>query len=89
MNGFVDIERYNDDCYGDNDIVLIDRENKMALVTDIAVPLTHNLSRTEAENIRKYKHLASEIKNVLKLNSISLYILVISVEGAVAKKLTS
>jgi hypothetical protein len=38
--------------------VLIDRENKTALVMDIAVPLTHNLSSIEAEEIMKYKNLA-------------------------------
>jgi hypothetical protein len=47
--------------------------------------VTHNLPRTEAENIMKYKHLALEIKNIRKLNDISLYLLVISVEGAVTK----
>jgi len=32
-------------------IVLTDRENKTALVIDIAVPLTYNLRKTEAEII--------------------------------------
>ena len=76
-------ERYDDD----SDIVLIDKENKIALVTDIAVSFTHNLSRTEAESIMKYKHLALEIKNIWKLNNISLYLLVISVEGVVTKNI--
>jgi len=35
-----------------SDIVLIDRENK----TDVAVPLPHNLSKTEAEKITKYEN---------------------------------
>jgi hypothetical protein len=35
------------------DTVLIDRENKTVLVTDIAFPLTHNLPKTEAEEITK------------------------------------
>lgn len=75
----MDIEGYDDDCDDDNDIVLINKENKIALVKDIAVPFTHNLSRTEAENIMKYKHLALEIKHIWKLSNISLYLLVISV----------
>lgn len=62
------IERYDDD----NDIVLISRENKIALITDIAVPFTHNLSRTEAEYIMKYKQFALEITNIWKLNNKSL-----------------
>jgi hypothetical protein len=34
-------------------VVLINRENKTALVIDIAVPLPHNLPKTEAENVTK------------------------------------
>jgi hypothetical protein len=37
--------------------VLIDRENKTALVIDTAVPLTHNLPKSEAEKITKYEKL--------------------------------
>ena len=33
------------------DTVLIDRKNQTALVIGVAVPLTHNLSNTEAEEI--------------------------------------
>jgi len=32
-------------------IMLIERQNKRAHVTDVAVPLTHNLAKTEAEKI--------------------------------------
>ena len=32
-------------------IMFIERQNKTALVTDVAVPLTHNLAKTEAEKI--------------------------------------
>jgi hypothetical protein len=46
------------------DVVLIDRENKMALVIDIAVPSTHSLPKTEAEKITKYGNLTLEIKNI-------------------------
>jgi hypothetical protein len=34
----------------------IDRENKTALLTDIAILFTHNLSNIEAEKITKYEH---------------------------------
>jgi hypothetical protein len=47
--------------------VLIDTENKTALVTDSAVPLTHNLPKNEAEKITKYENFALEINNVWKL----------------------
>jgi uncharacterized UPF0160 family protein len=52
-------------------MVLIDIQNKTALVIDRAVPLTHNLSKSEAQNIRKYEYLAVKIENIWKLNNIS------------------
>jgi hypothetical protein len=43
------------------DTVLTDREyRKTAPVMYIAVPLTHNLSKTEADKVTKYENLAAE-----------------------------
>jgi hypothetical protein len=67
------------------DTVLFDRENTTAIVIDIAVPLTHNRPNTEAEKITKYDNLALEIKNVWKLNNVSVHPLVISAEGLVTR----
>jgi hypothetical protein len=64
--------------------VLIDREYKMALVIDIAVPLTHNLPVTEAHKIIKYENLALEIKNIWKLN-VYIHTLVIFGKSVVTK----
>ena len=64
-------------------IVLIDTENKTALVIDTAVPITHNLPKTEGEKITNYEYLALEIKNVWKPNNMSICPLVISLEGVV------
>jgi hypothetical protein len=47
--------------------VLIDRENKTALVIDIADPLTHNLPETEKKKIKKLENLALEIKKYLEV----------------------
>jgi hypothetical protein len=44
------------------DIVLIDTENETALVIDTAVPLTHNLPKTEAEKMTKYETLPWKFK---------------------------
>ena len=33
---------------------------------DIAVPLTHNLPKTETENITKYENMTLEVRNILK-----------------------
>jgi hypothetical protein len=57
----------------------------MALVIDIAVPLTYNLPRTDTEKIMKYENLTLEIKNIWKLNNPSIYPLGISVEGVVTR----
>ena len=54
------------------EIVLNNRQNKTALVIDTAVPLTNNLPRTETEKIMKYENLVLEIKNVWKLNNVSI-----------------
>ena len=65
--------------------MFIDRENKTAIVIDIAVPLTHNRPNTEAEKITKYEHLVPETKNIWKLNNVSVHPLVISAEAEVIK----
>jgi hypothetical protein len=65
--------------------VLIDRQNKTALVIDTAVPLIHNLSKSEAEKIRKYENLALKIENIWNLNNISTHPLIISADTVVNK----
>jgi hypothetical protein len=52
--------------------VFIDRENKTALVINIAVLLPLNLPKTDADKITKYENLALEIKYIWKLNNISI-----------------
>jgi hypothetical protein len=37
-------------------MVLIDKENKTALVIDIAVPLLRSLPKTRAEKVTKYEN---------------------------------
>ena len=66
-------------------IIAIDKDNKTALVIAIAVPLTHTLIRTEAEKIKKKNNLAVEIKNICKLNNLSIYSSAISAGGVVTK----
>jgi len=46
--------------------VPIDRQNKTALVIYIAVPLIHNIPKSEAEKIPIYENLALEIKKYLE-----------------------
>jgi len=56
--------------------IISNRENKTAFVTDIVVPMTHNLSKAEAEKIRKYENVALEVKNIWKLNNMLICTLV-------------
>ena len=65
--------------------MLINRENKTALVIDIEVLLTHNLFNTEAEKVTKYENLAVGIKNFWKLNNVFTSSLGISVEEVVTQ----
>jgi hypothetical protein len=67
------------------DIVLIYTENETALLIDIGIPLIHFLPKIETEKITKYQNFAVEIKNIWKLNIVSVFHLVITAEGVVTK----
>ena len=66
-------------------IVFINRENKTEHVIHTAVALAYNLPKIEAEKIKNYKNLVLEIKNMWKLNNVSVGPPVISAEGVVTK----
>jgi len=51
-----------------------------AFVRDEAVPLTYDLSNTEAERITKSENSDLEIKNIWKLNNVPIYSLVMSAQ---------
>jgi hypothetical protein len=59
------------------DTVLIDRIKQHLQQIYMAVPLTQNLPKTEAEKIMKYENLAVELNNIWKLNNESIYPLVV------------
>lgn len=73
--------------YNRSEILLIDKKLKTAKIIDIAVPLTNNIQRSEAEKATKYENLAIEVKRVWQLNKVSIYPVVISAEGFISKKL--
>ena len=80
-----DDDNNNNNNNNNNNKVLINRRNQTALVMDIAVPLTHNLSKTEAQKITKYENLALEIQSIRKFNNISVYPLFVSEDRVVTK----
>jgi len=65
--------------------VFSDRENKTALVIVIVIPLTHNLSSTDAGKSNKDENVALEIKNVLQLHNAPIYAVVTTAEGVVKR----
>ena len=69
------------------DTVLTYMEIRTAFVIDTAVPMTHNIPKTEAEKITKCDNFALETKNIWKHNNASAYPLVISAEGVVTENL--
>jgi hypothetical protein len=58
--------------FGRTDTAPVNRQNKTALAIGIAIPLTHNIPNTEAEKIPIYENLVLEIKNIWKLNNLSV-----------------
>ena len=71
--------------YNRPDILLINNNTRTATIVEIGVPLTHNLNKIEIEKKHKYEELAFQLKNIWKLNHVSIYPLVMSTEGVVSK----
>jgi hypothetical protein len=65
--------------------VLVNRENKTALVIDVEFLLTLNLFNTEVEKVTIYENLALGIKNIWKLKSLYTSSLGISAEGVLTQ----
>uniref|UniRef100_A0A8D8TVF2 Uncharacterized protein n=1 Tax=Cacopsylla melanoneura TaxID=428564 RepID=A0A8D8TVF2_9HEMI len=62
------------------------KREKYAYIIDIAIPLTHNITKTEAEKVTKYEDLKEEIKRIWKLNKVDIVPNVISSEGGVISR---
>lgn len=71
--------------YNRPDIVLIEKYQKFGIIIDIAVPLSHNIMKTETEKITKYENLALELKNMWHLTGVTIIPLVISAEGIMSE----
>ena len=74
--------------YNRPDILLINQGEKTATLVEIAVPLTHNLKKTEAEKMAKYEELAFQLKSIWKLERVVIVPIIISAEGVISKKTT-
>ena len=69
------------------DITLIDKENKIVHIIDIAIPNTHNIQKTITEKIQKYTELKEEIIRIWKINKVYIVPLVLSSTGVIPKYL--
>ena len=67
------------------DILIIDRQNKIADIIDISVPNDENIRKAYAEKLRKYQDLAIELKDLYKLDSARVTALIISTNGLIPK----
>lgn len=68
------------------DMVWVDKKLKRAFIIDMAVPLDKNVVSTWAEKKRKYQPLSYELKQVWRLEAVSVVPVVISVNGLVPKE---
>ncbi|KAF7642383.1 hypothetical protein LDENG_00258740, partial [Lucifuga dentata] len=51
------------------DTVVVDKEQKRAVVTDVAVPVDSNIRKKEHKKIEKYQGLKEELKQTWKVKS--------------------
>ncbi|VEN57646.1 unnamed protein product, partial [Callosobruchus maculatus] len=69
------------------DIVLIDKVNAEGTIVDIAIPLRHNVCKTEGQKVSKYQNIACELQRMWKLKSVKIIPLVIATDGIVSNNL--
>lgn len=70
------------------DIVVFNKKKKEVYIIDVAVPLNHNLQSTYATKINKYMELATEIKQMWRVETVNIFPLIISTTAIVPKTLT-
>ncbi|KAL0882135.1 hypothetical protein ABMA27_000695 [Loxostege sticticalis] len=71
------------------DITLIDKQNKLVYMIDVAVPNTHNLHKTITEKIHKYTELKEEIVKIWQMDKVHIVPLVLSSTGVIPRHLLS
>lgn len=69
------------------DIILIDKKYRTCYITDVAVPLSHNVEKTITGKINKYQELSEEIKRIWNMEKVYIVPIVISATGIIPKQL--
>jgi predicted TIM-barrel fold metal-dependent hydrolase len=70
------------------DITFMNKKTKKTFLIDIAVPNTHNLTKTIIDKQNKYQELANEICAMWKQNAVQVIPIVISSTGVITKSLS-
>nr|CAI5855885.1 unnamed protein product [Callosobruchus analis]CAI5855886.1 unnamed protein product [Callosobruchus analis] len=73
--------------YNRPDIVLIDKVNAEGIIVDIAIPLRHNVRKTEEQKVSKYQNVACELQRMWKLKKVIIIPLVIATDGIMSNNL--
>ncbi|KAF7647953.1 hypothetical protein LDENG_00164190, partial [Lucifuga dentata] len=68
------------------DMVVVDKEQKKAVVIDVAVPADSNIRKKEHEKIEKYQGLKEELERTWKVKSKVVPVVIVAL-GAVTPKL--
>uniref|UniRef100_A0A087XGF1 Reverse transcriptase zinc-binding domain-containing protein n=2 Tax=Poecilia formosa TaxID=48698 RepID=A0A087XGF1_POEFO len=68
------------------DIVVVDKEQRKAVVVDVAIPSDHNIRKKEHEKLEKYQGLREELEKAWKVKT-TVVPVVIGALGAVTPKL--
>jgi len=66
----------------------MDKNTKTTFLIDIAVPNTHNLTKTITNKQNKYQELANEICAMWKQNAAQVILIVMSSTGVIPKSLS-
>ena len=69
------------------DIVYINKEEKSAMIIDIAIPMDSNIAEKRYEKIRNYTDLAIEIKTMWNLTNVTIVPIIIGCTGAIHREL--
>ena len=69
------------------DIVYINKDEKSAMIIDIAIPMDSNIAEKRYEKIRNYTDLAIEIKTMWNLTNVTIVPIIIGCTGAIHREL--
>ena len=67
------------------DILLVDKNERHAIIIDIAVPSDYNITRKRAEKIQNYQDLSYELKQIWQVDKVTIVPVIIGATGVIHK----